>query len=117
MCGAVQIALLQRFLALLHIGLRQLALVLLEACVAAGALLQRAELATRIVETLLGQAQVELAEGEDQIIDRRETLLLAALATDQQQNQQKRKTAKSERLHDYASRIVQKTRNYTGLRH
>ena len=81
--GAVQIALLQRFAALLHIGLGQLALVLLQACVAAGALLQRAELAARVVETFFGQAQVELTEGDDQIVDRREAVLLAALATGQ----------------------------------
>ena len=81
--GAVQIALLQRFATLLHIGLGQLALVLLQARVAAGALLQRAELAARIVETFFGQAQVELTEGDDQIVDRRETVLLVALATSQ----------------------------------
>ena len=81
--GAVQIALLQRFAAMLHISLGQLALVLLQACVAAGALLQRAELAARVVETFFGKAQVELTEGDDQIVDRREAVLLAALATGQ----------------------------------
>lgn len=79
--GAIQIALLQRFAALLHIGLGQLALVLLQTRVAAGALLQCAELAACVVEALFGQAQVELTEGDDQVVDRREAVLLAALAT------------------------------------
>src|SRR5690606_4604261 len=111
--GAIQIALLQCLPALLHVGLGELALVLLQACVAAGALLQRVELVARVVETLFGQAQVELTEGKDQIIDRRQAVLLRVLAAGQQQNQKKRKTTKSERLHDNASRIVQKTRNHT----
>lgn len=81
--GAIQIALLQRFAALLHISLGQLALVLVQTGIAAGALLQCAELAARVVEAFFGQAQVELTEGDDQIVDRREAVLLAALATGQ----------------------------------
>ena len=91
------------------------ALILLQAGISAGTLLQLSELAARVVEPLFGQAQVELAESDDQIVDRRQAVLLAALAADQQ-NQKKRKTTENERLHQNESRIVQKTRNHTGLR-